>query len=568
MRRSYVWAIVVGMILLGVIRIASTYTHFSFVFDERAHLLTGMEWLDRGTYKFETLHPPLARIAGALPLYLDGMRLEPKIKAKDCPRSFIEEYRNVEQKVEKGFFKSYCLLKGSSKFLVRGDLQRTLVLSRGAMSLFFIISSIYVFLLARRWLGEKGAFASLLAFTMTPVVLGVSSFVLTDMAFAAMFLGALHALSILLDHANWKRTVYLGVMVALSVLSKFSALIFIPLGFGILILHRAWQIKAWPLPRWRYIFASILICFFVVWSFYRFSMGTPAEVFPAAETLSHQEGAVASLMSKRILPMPELFQGIVSVAQKDEKGHGSLLFGKLDDDGVWYFFPTQLFFRTPIPLVLLIFIGGAMMVQDARRSRSLTPLIPLVLFSLMLAVMIPARINVGLRHVIHFYAPLSMMAAYALVRFGDMGKKWRILGLFGTVSVILASVMAHPYYYNDYWKILDPKPEKYINMPDLDFGQDRQRVTDFVNENDIAEITVCSWKTEIYSHYTDKEIIQKCPARKPTGWFAISIGRQTNPITMKRLEWLEKEKPVMRLGTSLDVYDFREKKTSGEKSEQ
>lgn len=556
MRKSYLWAIVAAFIVLGVIRIASTYTHFSFVFDERAHLLTGMEWLDRGTYKFETLHPPLSRIAGALPLYLDGLRLDPNIKAKDCPHSFVEEYREVEEKIEKGFFKSYCLMKGSSKFLIKGDLKRTLVLSRGAMAVFFVIASIYVFLLGSIWLGRAGGIASLFLFTMTPVVLGVSSFVLTDMAFTAMFLGALHALIRFLDEPNWKYALYVGVMVALATVSKFSALMFIPLAYGVLLLFRAWQIKGWPLPRWQLIAGSILVCFMVVWSFYRFSIGTAAEVFPVAETLSHQDGTLAELAGSRLLPMPEFFQGILSVMQKDEKGHGSLLFGKLDDDGVWYFFPTQLPLRTPIPVMLLFAAGAVFIVRDAIQKRSFTPLVPLVLFSLMMVVMIPARINVGLRHIIHFYGPLSIIAGYTLVRFWDMRKKWRIFTVLGVTSVVLASVMAHPYYYNDYWKILDPKPERFINMPDLDFGQDRQRVTDFVNENDIAEITVCSWKTEVYSHYTEKEIIQKCPPKKPAGWFAISIGRQTNTITIKRLGWLENEKPVTRLGTSLDIYYF------------
>ena len=34
----------------------------------------GMEWLSLGTYNYEALHPPLARAATALPLYLEGLR--------------------------------------------------------------------------------------------------------------------------------------------------------------------------------------------------------------------------------------------------------------------------------------------------------------------------------------------------------------------------------------------------------------------------------------------------------------------------------------------------------------
>ncbi len=36
-----------------------------------------MEWLARGTYTYEPLHPPLARVAVALGPYVAGLRLQP-----------------------------------------------------------------------------------------------------------------------------------------------------------------------------------------------------------------------------------------------------------------------------------------------------------------------------------------------------------------------------------------------------------------------------------------------------------------------------------------------------------
>jgi hypothetical protein len=63
-----------ALILLGTIRIVSTYDVFSHTFDEPAHLACGMEWLDKGTYTWEPQHPPLARVATALGPYLLGVR--------------------------------------------------------------------------------------------------------------------------------------------------------------------------------------------------------------------------------------------------------------------------------------------------------------------------------------------------------------------------------------------------------------------------------------------------------------------------------------------------------------
>src|SRR5947209_12222890 len=66
--------IVLGLILLATIRIAATYTVFNHTADEPAHVACGMEWLDRGVYRWEAQHPPLARVAAALGPYLLGVR--------------------------------------------------------------------------------------------------------------------------------------------------------------------------------------------------------------------------------------------------------------------------------------------------------------------------------------------------------------------------------------------------------------------------------------------------------------------------------------------------------------
>ena len=61
-------------VLLATLLIVHTYTVFDQTADESAHIACGMEWLDRGTYTLEVFHPPLARVAAALLLYLAGAR--------------------------------------------------------------------------------------------------------------------------------------------------------------------------------------------------------------------------------------------------------------------------------------------------------------------------------------------------------------------------------------------------------------------------------------------------------------------------------------------------------------
>lgn len=74
-RSALVMLAVVVLIAVASVEIVSTYHVFSGTSDEPATEAAGMEWLDRGTYRLDDTHPPLARIAVALGPYLEGLRL-------------------------------------------------------------------------------------------------------------------------------------------------------------------------------------------------------------------------------------------------------------------------------------------------------------------------------------------------------------------------------------------------------------------------------------------------------------------------------------------------------------
>src|SRR5438105_6779946 len=63
------------MLLISLFRIVSTYHVLSQAYDEPAHIACGMEWLQKGTYTLEPLHPPLARVAVALGPYMAGLHM-------------------------------------------------------------------------------------------------------------------------------------------------------------------------------------------------------------------------------------------------------------------------------------------------------------------------------------------------------------------------------------------------------------------------------------------------------------------------------------------------------------
>ena len=68
------WVVVLLAAALAVARVMTTYPHVSETFDEPAHISSGMEWLDRGTYTYDLLHPPPGRVLIALGPWLAGAR--------------------------------------------------------------------------------------------------------------------------------------------------------------------------------------------------------------------------------------------------------------------------------------------------------------------------------------------------------------------------------------------------------------------------------------------------------------------------------------------------------------
>ena len=95
--------------------------------------------------------------------------------------------------------------------------------------------------------------------------------------------------------------------------------------------------------------------------------------------------------------------------------------------GWWYYFPVALFFKTPIPFLILAVAGlrwhGREIPLHSRgdsRHRD------------------DQRINLGIRHVLPIYAPLSILAAVAF------RASW--LSVLLVAWLVLGSVFAHPDY--------------------------------------------------------------------------------------------------------------------------
>ena len=221
--------------ILPMARVASTLRVFSETNDEDAHVSAGLEWLNRGTYDRDPEHPPLARVVLALPPMLSG---------------------------ERGI--------SASEYFGR-DYRHNLALGRAGNLVFLVITLVVVAIWSRRLFGVKTALLAVAIFGAMPPVLGHAAVATTDAAAMAMTFLALFAFSRWLDVPTWRHALFAGAAIGAGLLSKFSFVVFFPFAAIVfLISQRAF-------PRVRQIAPAILIAALVVWSGYRFAVGTLAD---------------------------------------------------------------------------------------------------------------------------------------------------------------------------------------------------------------------------------------------------------------------------------------------------
>jgi len=199
--------------------------------------------------------------------------------------------------------------------------------------------------------------------------------------------------------------------------------------------------------------------------------------------------------------------------------------------------------------VILSLAGIALMIwrgSGAVRGVALAPL-------LMLVPAMTAGINIGLRHILPLYPLLAICAAYAAATW------WRPNALRWVVAILLgwyfvATAIAHPDYLAYFNELAGAHPEEIATDSNLDWGQDIQRLDDFVRREKIEHLHVAVFGNWQRFSMPAELLVRGTPA---TGWIAVSevelkLGGRND--RGEGYEWLNAYKPVRRIGKSIRVY--------------
>ena len=541
------WSVGCAIVTLAVIgitavRLAATYEAFNGTYDEPYHIASGMEWLDKGTYTYEYLHPPLARVAVAIGPYLAGLRSH-----------------SLEAATEEG----NAILQSN------GNYRRNLLLARLGNLPFLVLACVVIVLWARRWFTIPGGVWALLLFLSLPPILGHAALATLDIACAATLLAALYHLMLWLEDPVWWRSIGLGIALSLALLAKFSTI-----GFMVVCCAAAavyWILAAWDRSEvYRQIQrrvgqACIMACVIVVvvWAGYRFSVAAPLSndtgVHPSIDkwfkSSPFMRGAAYKVLDTPV-PLAEFLRGVHQVYDQNEAGHDSYLLGKYGNQGWWYFFPVVLSVKTPLGFLAL---GAGAILAALWRPRKtpwqhyLTALFPIAILMVCMA----SRIDLGVRHILSIYPFMALLAGDAIRR-AVAHRKWRIIpavAILAVCTVLVDCWRAHPDYLAYFNQLAGNHPEQILVESDLDWGQDLDRLGVRLRSLGIQQVTIGYFGTAPMQEAGLPEYQLLRPNEKVTGYVAIS-ARLANLEYAKSgaYGWLKKYEPIERIGKSIFLY--------------
>lgn len=540
-RRSLPKLIGVLSVLVASCLIVHTYTVFGQTIDESAHIACGMEWLDHGTFFLETLHPPLARIATALLLYLSGAH-DPNV--------------------------SGIWAKGNAILAWNGRYSRNLTIARLGILPFFWLTCVLVWYFMSRQFDEWHAALAVLLLAFCPVVLGHSALATTDAPLMAMFLCSVLATWSLLRRPKWSTSVRAGGLIGLAILTKFTEIPFIALAAGTLFLFSWWR-KGRTIS-WKLTALAALSSIFVIWAGYRFEYGPimePVSKF-AAEATEVSKDKLAERAELRPLersvvtwpgvPANDFFAGVIHGYFYGTSGRSSYLLGKVYTGGRWDFFPVAIAVKTPIALMVLFLVGIVWFMAIGEWKQNPALLLLIAGFIGPLAVGMVGQLNIGLRHILPIFPFVAMIGAVAGMRL------WRlhvtgVKRLIARVMVLLligwnleACFTNEPdflAYFNEAGAI---RPSYFLVDSDLDWGQDLKRLEITLRTLRVQEVSIKLLSTADLKRAGLPEFHFLEPETNPGGWIAISEFWLKEDIGYK---WLESY-PYLQVGRSIRLYHF------------
>ena len=415
--------------------------------DESGHLIAGLSWWVSGRYEYKTLNLFFAQKWGALPIYLTGAQLPPAIPYDFWPPNAIGE--------------TFLFSMGYDPVWLLG-------LARAMIMLLGLILGLLIFVVNIRVFEEVAALAALALYVMCPPLVANASLMTTDMAVTLWLFAASVAYWYMLEKPSPTNTFIAGACLGLLLLTKFTAVIYVPISAMLL----CWHLWVTPRGKWGgrirpWLLAHVgcaLIAWAAIWTFFGFKYNPGDTVYnwPSLGQGTLLAELAGLLRSTHLLPAPYIHElvGLRLLFMK----HYNYLDGQMYLGGHWQFFPIAFLLKTPVPLLLILALAALLSLQAVRHPKPMTAegavpfereygrIMALWLgIGVFFALAMQSNVNIGHRHILPIYPPLFVLAG------GAVAWLWRRVtwGRFAVTGLLVAAALEAA--------ILHPREHAYFN---------------------------------------------------------------------------------------------------------
>jgi hypothetical protein len=539
--RGIVNALIFLVVLIFLIRVGHSYGVTAAIYDEPHHIASGMEWVEKGVYRYEAKHPPIARGLFALPLYLAGLRSQGLAVPPD---------------------------EGNAILLSNGQYRRNLTLARLGNIPFLLLTVWAIFLWSSRWFSRETGVLALFILLNLPPVIGHFSVVTTDFSQAATLLLAGYSILRWSEEQNTKATILMGLAISLAVLCKLSNLLFVPLIVLVVLSFRWLQQRRGrdsSLVNLRTISRDALIVLLVMMAAicvtYRF-YSPPLSVNIGRHPIIDQRLAQGSLLSRvayQAVEMPTPFNSFISglneIRAHNREGHLNYLLGEVRTEGWWYFFPIVLALKTPLALILLFLFLLLFQFKGWGVNPTGSREILLVIAAAILIFSMMGNINAGIRHILSVYFFLALVVADFIVNYFRSKGRLRPLLVLLLLLFVYESRQAGSDYIGYFNRMAGRNPERLLDESDLDWGQGLFELSHYLREKGVKRLSLVYFGTAPLAAAELPPLEQAAIEEgKTKGYVAVSTHYLAVPD--HRYLWLKRYSPVHRIGNTYNIYYF------------
>jgi hypothetical protein len=461
------------VLLLMAINFIAVICRKSLTNDEKYHIPAGYYHLVFGDFQLNPEHPPLVKMAAAVPLiFLQPAAPSPMVSPTENP---VLQGHDAFQ----AFWEANPDKLGAISFWARVPMI--------ALSILF---GIVLFSYTRYVAGSVAALLAVIMFSLEPTILAHGRIVQTDVPAAFAYVLFFFMLQRLVDRPTLRRSLEFGLAAGFSLVIKFSLVIILPV-FAVVLVVLGWRnYKTDPrfsnlaLKLGAAVVASLLVVN-LAYYFKRTPLSPANRESVVQEWPEHVTAAARTYnVASTIIPPMYLF-GVFVITVHNNWGHYASLLGDYSRTGWWYYFPVAFALKTTVPFLLVSISALIWAAWKLARHRETGLFLPLLAIALYTAFSMNSRINIGIRHFLPVFPFLFLLSGMLLSRLFQT--RYKQAGI--AIVVLLCSWMAleaartFPNYITYMNQLAYSKPHwYYLSDSNVEWGDDTRDLAQYLLE--------------------------------------------------------------------------------------